>query len=79
MIDKVDFKELEAEKYWSFPKSYKKDSKTETRNMIFSGDYIGARKMDGAYYRFIKEDDGTMTLQGRSRGVSGNFYKNFTR
>ena len=73
MINGIDFKELETERYWSFPKSYKKDSKTETKNMIFSGDYIGARKMDGAYYRFIKEDDGTMTLQGRSRGVSGNF------
>lgn len=73
MIDNVDFRELEAEKYWSFPKSYKKDSKAETRNMIFSGDYLGARKMDGAYYRFVKDDDGSMVLQGRSRGVSGSF------
>lgn len=32
--------ELEVEKYWAFPKSYKKDSKSETRNMIFSGDYL---------------------------------------
>lgn len=73
VINGVNFNELESEKYWSFPKSYKKDSKTETRNMIFSGDYIGARKMDGAYYRFIKEDNGDMSLQGRSRSVSGNF------
>lgn len=73
LIDKIDFSELEAEKYWSFPKSYKKDSKEETRNMIFSNDYLGARKMDGAYYRFIKDMEGNMVLQGRSRSVSGDF------
>ena len=73
LIDKIDFQELESEKYWSFPKSYKKDSKAETRNMIFSGDYLGARKMDGAYYRFVKDMDGNMVLQGRSRSVSGEF------
>ena len=50
----IAFHELESEKYWAFPKNYKKDSKAETKNMIFSGDYIGARKIDGAYYRFIK-------------------------
>lgn len=72
-IDNIDFHELPAEKFWSFPKSYKKDIKEETRNMIFSGDYIGSRKMDGAYYRFIKDMDGNMVLQGRSRGVSGDF------
>ena len=73
IINGVNFNELEAEKYWSFPKNYKKDSKAETKNMIFSGDYIGARKMDGAYYRFIKDMDGNMSLQGRSRSVKGIF------
>lgn len=73
LIDNIDFQELESEKYWSFPSGYKKDSKAETRNMIFSGDYVGARKMDGAYYRFIKDMDGNMALQGRSRSVSGEF------
>lgn len=72
-IDNIDFHELPAEKFWSFPKSYKKDTKEETRNMIFSGEYIGSRKMDGAYYRFIKDMDGNMVLQGRSKGVSGDF------
>lgn len=73
LIDGIEFHELPAEKYWSFPASYKKDSKAETRNMIFSGDYLGARKMDGAYYRFVKDMDGNMVLQGRSRSVSGEF------
>ena len=73
MIDGIDFQELESEKYWSFPKSFKGDPKEETRNMIFSGNYIGARKMDGAYYRFIKDMDGNMRLQGRSKSVSGEY------
>ena len=73
IIDGVNFQELDAERYWSFPKTYKGDPKTETRSLIFSGDYVGARKMDGAYYRFIKDMDGNMRLQGRSRGVAGEY------
>ena len=73
IIDGIDFQNAEAEKYWSFPKSFKGDPKEETRNMIFSGNYIGARKMDGAYYRFIKDMDGNMRLQGRSKSVSGEY------
>lgn len=73
MIDGIDFQNVEAEKYWSFPKSFKGDPKEETRNMIFSGNYLGARKMDGAYYRFIKDMDGNMRLQGRSKSVSGDY------
>lgn len=72
-INNIAFHELESEKYWSFPKNYKGDPKTTTRSMIFSGDYVGARKMDGAYYRFIKDKEGNMRLQGRSRGVNGSF------
>ena len=73
MIDGIDFQNAEAEKYWSFPKSFKGNPKEETRNMIFSGNYLGARKMDGAYYRFIKDMDGNMRLQGRSKSVSGDY------
>ena len=73
LIDGIDFQNLEAEKYWSFAKSFKGNPKEETRNMIFSGNYLGARKMDGAYYRFIKDMDGNMRLQGRSKSVSGEY------
>lgn len=73
IIDGINFKELDCERYWTFPKSFKGDPKEETRNMIFSGNYIGARKMDGAYYRFIKDMNGNMRLQGRSRSVSGEY------
>lgn len=35
IIDGIDFHNLDAEKYWSFPKSYKGDPKEATKNMIF--------------------------------------------
>lgn len=73
LIDGINFFELESEKYWSFPKSYKKDSKAETKQMIFSNDYLGARKIDGAYYRFVKDMEGNMTLQGRNKSVKGTY------
>lgn len=73
LINGIDFENLEAEKYWSWPSSFKGDPKEETRNLIFSGNYLGARKMDGAYYRFIKDMDGNMRLQGRSKSVSGGY------
>ena len=44
MINRIDFHSLEAQKYWSFAKSYKGDPKTEAQNMIFSGEYLGSRK-----------------------------------
>lgn len=73
LINGIDFENLEAEKYWSWPSSFKGDPKEETRNLIFSGNYLGARKMDGAYYRFIKDMDGNMRLQGRSKSVNGGY------
>ena len=73
IIDGINFETLEAEKYWSFAKSYKGDPKLETQQMIYSGDYLGARKMDGAYYRFIKDMNGNMRLQGRSLSVNGEY------
>lgn len=73
IIDGIDFEKLEAEKFWSFSKSYKGDPKTEAQQMVYSGDYLGSRKMDGAYYRFIKDNDGNMRLQGRSLSVTGEY------
>lgn len=72
-IDKIDFHNLENQRYWSFPKAYKGNPTEETRNMIFSGDYIGAKKIDGAFYKFIKDEDGNMELLGRSKGVGGDY------
>ena len=58
IIDGVDFQSLPAERYWQWPSGYKKNKQDEIYAMIMSNAYIGSRKMDGAYYRFIKDMDG---------------------
>ena len=68
-----NFHNVEAQKYWSFPSSFKGDKAKETKNMIFSGDYVGSRKMDGAFYKFWKDEKGNMELIGRSKSVSGDY------
>lgn len=73
-IDGVNFSELEAQRYWSFPSSYSQERKREEiHTMIFGGNYLGSRKMDGALARFVKDEDGNMMLLSRSRAVNGEF------
>ena len=48
-IDNYNFKEMEAMRYYSYPKSYKGDPKEEAKKRIFSEEWLGARKMDGAF------------------------------
>lgn len=74
IVDNIDFSAAGAERYWSFPASYSDErKKKETLNMVYSGDYLGSRKMDGAYYRFCKDMEGNMSLQGRSKSVKGGY------
>lgn len=72
-IDGIDFHNLEAEKYWSFSKTYKGNPHKETKSFILSEEYLGAEKMDGHYARLIKDEDGNIILQGRSKSVSGEY------
>lgn len=72
-IDGFDFKNCECERYWSFPKSYKGDKKEATKEMIFSDMFYGSLKNDGHYARLIKDEDGNIILQGRSKSVSGDY------
>lgn len=73
-IDGTNFHELEAQKYWAPSSTWTPERKRqEVKSAIFSGDYVGARKMDGAFYKFIKDEDGNMELIGRSKGVSGDY------
>jgi ATP-dependent DNA ligase len=73
-IDGVDFHELSAQKYWQPPASWSKEKKKqEIEGAIFSTKYVGARKMDGAFYKFIKDEDGNMELLGRSKSVKGDY------
>lgn len=72
-IGLYNFKEMEAMKYYAHPSSYKGDPKEEAKKRIFSNLWLGARKMDGAFARFVKDEDGNMMLLSRSRNVSGEF------
>ena len=73
----IDFHNLPAQKYWTFGASAKVDPKVEAKNMIFSGEYIGSRKMDGAFYKFWKDENGNMELLGRSKGVGGDYLNKY--
>ncbi len=72
-IDGYNFKDMEAMKYYAHPKSYKGDPKEEAKKRIFSNMWIGARKMDGAFARFVKDEDGNMMLLSRSKNVNGEY------
>ena len=72
-IDNYNFKEMEAMRYYSHPKSYKGDPKEEAKKRIFSEEWLGARKMDGSFAKFVKDEDGNMMLLSRSRNVNGEF------
>ena len=74
LIDNFDFYGMEIQKYWQPPASWTDTRRrTEVRNRIFSEDWVGSRKMDGAFYQFIKSMDGEMVLIGRSVSTSGDY------
>ena len=73
-IDGIDFHSLPIQRYWSMPASWAPERKQqEVKSAIFSGEYVGARKIDGAFYKFVKDEDGNMELLGRSKSVSGDY------
>ena len=69
-IDGVDFINIEAEKYWTLPKT-KKDIKTDIHNRIYSGDYMGSEKYDGIYERVVIDSEGNQFMIARNPSVSG--------
>ncbi len=71
-IKNIDWVNAEAMKYWSFPASYTNEKKkTEAKNAIFSGKYLGALKVDGYYQRLVKDEDGNCFMIARSKNVKG--------
>ena len=74
LIDGINFHSMEVMKYWAPTASWTPERKRqEVQSAIFSGEYIGSRKMDGAFYKFIKDMNGEMELLGRSKSVSGDY------
>ena len=73
-IDGINFWDLEAQKYYAPPKSWTPEKiKDITTTRIFSGEWLGSQKRDGAFYKFIKDEDGNMFLIGRSKSKSGDY------
>lgn len=73
-IDGVDFHNQEVMFYHQLPSSWETSKKQATiKELILSGDWLGSRKMDGAFYKFLKDEDGNMELIGRNRGVDGEY------
>lgn len=73
-IDNYNFFEMEAEKYFAPPSSWSQEKKTTwAQNKIFSGEWWGAQKRDGAFFMFLKDEDGNMFLRPRARNVKKEF------
>lgn len=73
-INGFDFLNIEIQKYYSPPKSWSEEKiKKLTTERIFSGDWVGSRKRDGAFYMFIFDEDGNYYLRGRSKNVKGEY------
>ena len=74
IIDGIDFYELEAMKYYSVPNTWSEEKKKENAtNKIFSGDWLGSQKRDGAFYMCGKNMDGEIFLRPRARNVKKEF------
>ena len=75
LIDGVDFHALEPMKYYSPPISEAiEKTKKRVNDRIFSGDWYGALKRDGAFYKTIKYEDGSIELLGRSKSKTTGDY-----
>ena len=74
IIDNYDFWDMPSMKYWSHPKSYDaKKKKEESKYMCISGDYMGARKYDGAWNMLIKDMEGNFHLRSRTESINGGY------
>ena len=74
MIDNYNFFEMEPERYFAPPSSWSQEKKQEwAENKIFSGEWYGAQKRDGAFFMFLKDEDGNMYLRPHSSQVKKEF------
>ena len=73
-VSGIDFYNMEAMKYYAPPANWDVEKKKNlVKERIFSGEWAGARKRDGSWWMFIKDDEGRMALRGRSTGVDGEY------
>jgi hypothetical protein len=74
VIDNVDFVNMPAAKYWSFPKTYSAEKRRElAKQYVMSGNYVGATKKDGIWLLIIKDANGEFYVRTRTKTVNGDF------
>lgn len=75
IINGTDFWDgFDAMKYWAPPKSYDRQKwKQEIHEYMLSGQYIGARKVDGIWAMIIKDEEGNFHLRSRTKNVEGTY------
>lgn len=71
IINNFDFWNMEAEKYWAPTKNT--NLKELVNNAIFSGEYVGSRKVDGQWAMMIKDEEGNLYIRPRSESVNGGY------
>lgn len=74
MIENYNFYEMEAMKYYAPAASWTIEKrKSIVTDRIFSGEWYGSEKKDGYFSKILKDEDGNIYFQSRSRGVNGDF------
>ena len=74
LIDGYSFDSMEAQKYWTFPKSYSPERRREEAKVLAtSGQYMGSRKYDGAWNMIIKDLNGFFHMRSRTESVNGGY------
>jgi len=74
IIDNIDFYNLDIQRYYAPPSSWSPEKKKDLiTSRIFSQEWLGSRKRDGAFYMFLKDEDGNMYLRGRSKSTKGYY------
>lgn len=72
-IDNKDFWGLDAMNYYSFTSAFKGNKQAKAKELACSYNYLGSRKMDGAWNMIIKDNDGNLHMRSRKPGVNGGF------
>ena len=74
IIDGIDFYNLEAMKYFSPSTSWSEEKKKQNAmDKIFSGEWWGARKVDGIFCMCGKNPEGEIFLRPRAKNTKGEF------
>ena len=74
IIEGIDFYNLEAMKYYSPSTSWSEEKKKQNAmEKIFSGEWWGARKVDGIFCMCGKNPEGEIFLRPRAKNTKGEF------